>query len=117
MLVGLNACTRNDDHGLLAKKRRRAGASPWLIREKHLALITDLPVGEEAVEKINDRRDALLEALYGIYLGAPSPTRQAYGKAQAALGQYAETFISETEIDPLLPSGLGKGAYPERGSD
>ena len=117
VLLGLNTYTKNYDHGELTQKHRQAGADLWLIREKHLALITDLRVGKEAVEKITDRRDALLEDLHGIYSGAPSTTDKAYRRAQEALKQYEEMTFSDAEIDALLPSELRMGASPDRGSD
>ena len=117
VLLGLNTYTKNYDHGELAQKHRQAGADLWLIREKHLALITDLRVGKEAVEKITDRRDALLEDLHGIYSGAPSTTDKAYRRAQEALKQYEEMTFSDAEIDALLPNELRMGASPDRVSD
>lgn len=117
VLLGLNAYTKNYDHGELAQKHRQAGADLWLIRERYLALITDLRVGKEAVEKITARRDELLEDLHGIYLGAPSTTDKAYGRAQEALKQYEEMTFSDAEIDALLPSDLRKCGDPAKGGD
>ena len=85
VLLILNAYTKDYDLGELAQKHRQAAVDLWLIREKYLALITDLRVGKEAIEKITNRRDALLEDLRGIYSGAPSTNYQAYRKAQEAL--------------------------------
>ena len=95
-----------------AQKHRQAAANLWLVREKYLALVTDLRVGKESLEKITNRRDALLEDLHGVYLGAPSTTYQAYKKAQEALQQYDEMTFSDAEIDALLPSDLRKSATP-----
>ena len=108
ILLVLNAYTKNHDLGELAQKHRRAAADLWLIREKYLALITDLRVGEEALKKITNRRDALLNDLHGVYLGAPSTTYQAYKQAQEALQQYEEMTFSDDEIDALLPQELRK---------
>ena len=82
----------------------------WLIREKYLALLTDLRVEKEAIEKITNRRDLLLQDLHGVYLGAPSTTHQAYKKAQEALQHNEELTFSEAEIDALLPNALRKSA-------
>ena len=116
VLLILNAYTKNYDLGELAQKHRQAAADLWLIREKYLALLTDLRVGKEAIEKITNRRDVLLEDLHGIYLGAPSTTHQAYRKAQEALKRYEEMSFSNAEIDALLPSELRKSANPGRRS-
>ena len=105
-LLVLNAYTKDYDLGELAQKHRQAAADLWLIREKYLALVTDLRVGKESLKKITNRRDALLEDLHGVYLGAPSTNYQAYKKAQAALQQYDEMTFSDAEIDALLPREL-----------
>ena len=117
VLLILNAYTKDYDLGELAQKHRQAAADLWLIREKYLALITDLRVGKEVIAKITDRRDALLADLYGIYSGAPSTTYKAYRKAQEALKQYEEMTFADAEIDALLPSELRKSTNPGRGSD
>ena len=116
-LLALNAYTKDYDLGELAQKHRQAAADLWLVREKHLVLLTDLRVGKESIEKITDRRDGLLEDLHSIYSGAPSTTHKAYKKAQEALKQHEEMTFSDAEIDALLPSELRKSANPGRGSD
>ena len=116
-LLVLNAYTKDYDLGELAQKHRQASTDLWFIREKYLALITDLHAGEESLEKIMNRRDALLENLHGVYSEAPSTNSQAYKKAQEALQQCEEMTFSDAEIDALLPSELRKSANPGRGSD
>ena len=117
-LLALNAYTKNYDLGALAQKHRRAAADLWLIREKYLALVTDLRVGEEALVKITNRRDGLLDDLHGVYSGAPSTTYQAYKKAQEALQQDEGMTFSDAEIDAWLPRELRKSVDTGvRGSD
>lgn len=116
-LLTLNAYTKNYDLGELAQKHRRAAADLWLIREKYLALLTDLRAGEESLVKITNRRDMLLDDLHGVYSGAPSTTSQAYKKAQEALQQYEEMTFSDSEIDVLLPRVLRKSVDTVKGSD
>ena len=116
-LLVLNAYTKNYDLGELAQKHRQAATDLWLIREKYLALITDLRVGKESIEIITNRRDALLDDLHGVYSGAPSTTHQAYKKAQEALQRYEEMTFSDAEIDALLPSNLRKSASSGGRSD
>lgn len=108
-LLVLNAYTKNYDLGELAQKHRQAAADLWLLREKYLALITDLRIGKESLEKINARRDAILEDLHAVYSGAPSTTFAAYKKAQAALKQQEDMTFSDAEIDAFLPQELKKG--------
>ena len=108
-LLVLNTYTKNYDLGELAQKHRQASADLWFIREKYLALITDLHAGEESLENAMNRRDALLENLHGVYSEAPSTNYQAYKKAQKALQQCEEMTFSDAEIDALLPSELRGG--------
>ena len=117
ILLVINAYTKDHDLGELAQKHRQVAADLWLIREKYLALITDLRVGNESIERITARRDTLLEDLHGVYSGAPSTTDQAYKKAQAALQQYEEMTFSDAEIDALLPSEIRKSANQVVGND
>lgn len=107
-LLVLSAYTKNYDLGALAQKHRQAAADLWLIREKYLALITDLRIGKESLEKVSARRDALLEDLHGAYTGAPSTTFAAYRKAQKALQEQQEMTFSDEEIDAFLPKELRK---------
>lgn len=106
VLLVLNAYTKNYDLGALAQEHRRAAADLWLIREKYLALITDLRIGEETVEALTARRDGLLQELHGVYTGAPSTTFAAYRKAQQALQKQQEMSFSDEEIDAFLPKAL-----------
>lgn len=108
-LLALNAYTKSYDLGEFAQKHRQAAADLWLLREKYLALITDLRVGVESVEKITARRDAILEQLHGVYSGAPSTTFAAYNRAQEALKQHEDMTFSDAEIDAFLPKELRKG--------
>lgn len=116
-LLVLNAYTKDYDLGELAQKHRQAAADLWLIREKYLALITDLRVGKESLEKIAKRRDKLREDLHGVYSGAPSTTYQAYKKAQEAIQKYEEMAFSDGEIDALLPRELRRTAVEAKGAE
>lgn len=109
MLLVLNAYTKSYDLGELAQKHRQAAADLWLLREKYLALITDLRVGKESFEKIGARRDVILEDLHAVYSCAPSTTFAAYRKAQEALQQLEDMTFSDGEIDAFLPQELKKG--------
>ena len=113
-LLVLNAYTKDYDLSELAQKHRQAAADLWLIREKYLALITDLRVGEESLDRITARRDEILEDLYAVHSGAPNTTFQAYKKAQGALQQYEEMSFSDAELDALLPIALRRSASDKR---
>lgn len=109
ILLVLNAYTKDYDLGNLAQKHRQTAADLWLLRERYLALITDIKVGAESLEKIVARRDALLVNLHAVYSGAPSTTSAAYKKAQQALQQHEDMTFSDAEIDAFLPKELKKG--------
>ena len=113
----LNAYTKDYDLGELAQKHRQSAADLWLIREKYLSLLTDLRVGDESIESIRSRRDALLKELHGVYSGAPSTTVRAYTAAQKALQQWEEMTFSDDEIDKLLPRDLKRAASRSGGGE
>ena len=106
VLLALNAYTKNYDLGQLAQKHRQAAADLWIIREKYLALVADLRLGQESVAALKERRDSLLEQLHTVYAGAPSTNHKGYRKAQQALKRYEEMTFSDSEIDALLPREL-----------
>ena len=114
-LLVLNAYIKDYDLGELAQKHRQSAADLWLIRETYLSLLTDVR-GDEPIESIRSRRDALLKELHGVYSGAPSTTVRAYTEAQKALQQSEEMTLSDEEIDKLLPREL-KRAPSEPGGD
>ena len=116
-LLVLNAYTKDYDLGELAQKHRQSAADLWLIREEYLSLITDLRVGDESIENIRLRRDALLNQLHAVYSGAPSTTVRAYTEAQAALQQWEEMTFSEEEIDKLLPGKLRRAPSRSLGTE
>lgn len=107
-LLVLNAYTKNYDLGELAQKHRQAAAELWMLREKYLALITDLRAGASTLEELTKRRDDILDDLHAVYTGAPSTTFKAYKKAQEAIQEYDEMSFSDEEIDKLLPDALKK---------
>lgn len=108
-LLVLNAYTKNYDLGELSQKHRQAGADLWVIRERYLSLITDLRMGEKAIDVLQKERDGLLAELHSVYSGAPSTTYQAYKKAQEALKQLEDMTFSDEEIDAFLPKELKRG--------
>lgn len=112
-LLALNTYTKSYDLGALAQKHRQAAADLWLIREEYLALITDLRMKEDSIDKVVARRDVLLKKLHEVYSGAPSTNYMAYRKAQNALQEQEEMTFSDEEIDAFLPQALRKGGRSE----
>ena len=105
-LLALNAYTKDYDLGEVAQKHRQAGSDLWIIREKYLSLLTDIRVGDVALELIRSKRDALLDELHAVYVGAPSTNFEAYSRAQEALKKLEDMTFSDEEIDAFLPKEL-----------
>lgn len=107
-LLALNTYTKNYDLGSIAQKHRQAAADLWLVREEYLALITDLRMRKDSIDKIVARRDILLKRLHEVYSGAPSTNYAAYRNAQIALQKQEEMTFTDEEIDAFLPKVLRK---------
>lgn len=105
-LLALNAYTKDYDIGEIAQKHRQAGAELWIVREKYLSLLTDIRSGDVSLEAIRARRDALLDELHAVYVGAPSTNFKAYSRAQESLKKLEDMTFSDEEIDAFLPREL-----------
>ena len=105
-LLALNAYTKDYDLGEIAQKHRQAGAELWIVREKYLSLLTDIRTGDVLLESIRARRDALLDELHAVYVGAPSTNFKAYSRAQESLKKLEDMTFSDEEIDAFLPKEL-----------
>ena len=105
-LLALNAYTKDYDLGEIAQKHRQAGAELWIVREKYLSLLTDIRAGDVSLESIRVRRDALLDELHAVYVGAPSTNFKAYSRAQESLKKLEDMTFSDEEIDAFLPKEL-----------
>lgn len=105
-LLALNAYTKDYDLGQIAQKHRQAGAELWIVREKYLSLLTDIRTGDVSLESIRARRDALLDELHAVYVGAPSTNFKAYSRAQESLKKLEDMTFSDEEIDAFLPKEL-----------
>ena len=107
-LLAINTYIKEYDLGEVAQRHRQAAADIWKIREEYLSLITDLKIGEESIQDLQEGRDKLLEDLHALYSGAPSTTYKAYKKAQEALKSLEDMTFSDDEIDSFLPKDLKK---------
>ena len=109
-LLALNAYTKDYDLGEIAQKHRQAGAELWIVREKYLSLLTDIRTGDVSLESIRARRDALLDELHAVYVGAPSTNFKAYSRAQDAPKKLEDMTFSDEEIDAFLPKELKRNS-------
>lgn len=112
-LLALNAYTKDYDLGAIAQKHRQAGSDLWIIREKYLSLLTDIRLGDVALEIIRTRRDALQDELHAVYAGAPSTNFKAYSMAQDALKKLEDMTFSDKELDAFLPKELKRNSKEE----
>ncbi len=107
-LLVLNAYTKSYDIGEFAQKHRRAAADLWLIREKYLALITDLRVGKESIENICERLDAILEELHGGILRCAQHDVRGIQEGSGGIEASGHDFL-ECRDRRFLAEGTQKG--------
>lgn len=88
----------------------------WLIREKYLALLSEMRDGVLSPEGVRERRDLLLNELHAVDDHAPLVDRPTFQSARQALATAAETAFTDQEIDAFLPQSLRKEAFVEGGS-
>ena len=106
LLLAVNAYTKDYDLGELAQKHRQAATELWVIRERYLALLVDVRMGERPLDELLRVRDKLLDELHAAYVGAPSTNFAAYKKAQKSLRKWEDMTFSDGEIDAFLPQEL-----------
>jgi len=110
-LLALNAYTKDYDLGEIAQKHRQAWRGAMdSYREKYLSLLTDIRTGDVSLESIRARRDALLDELHAVYVGAPSTNFKAYSRAQESLKKLEDMTFSDEEIDAFLPKELKRAS-------
>jgi len=80
----------------------------WLIREKYIALISDVADRVTDSKSARIRRDELIEELYLVYENAPETDKVAYEAARKALKVNEEMTFTDKEIDAFLPASLRK---------
>lgn len=105
-LFGLNLYANTENLGVSAQRHRTTATSLWLIRERHLDLLTDIRSGDVLIDAIRARRDALTDDLARVYSGAPATWARAYEAARRALNVNEEMTFTDEELDNLLPPAL-----------
>jgi hypothetical protein len=88
----------------------------WLIREKYLALLSEMRDGALSPEGVRERRDLLLNELHAVDDHAPLVDRPTFQSARQALATAAETAFTDQEIDAFLPQSLRKEAFVDGGA-
>lgn len=83
----------------------------WLIREKYLALLSEMRDGVLSPEGVRERRDMLMNELHAVDDHAPIVDRPTLQSARQALATAAEKAFTDQEIDAFLPESLRKEAF------
>jgi len=78
----------------------------WLMREKHLNLLTDIKNEKLSMKIIAEKRDALTQDLAHIYENAPQTNDKDYSKAEKALNGNEKPRADDDEMDNFLPDNL-----------
>lgn len=78
----------------------------WLMREKHLNLLTDIKNETYVSETISKKRDALTLELSQIYESAPQTNKDDYKKASIALNGNEKPRADDDEMEHFLPENL-----------
>lgn len=89
-----------------AKQHQVASDKLWLIREKYVALLTDLDI--LSIKEVMKARDELRNETHELYVDSPKTNKKSYSDAQKALKKEEEQFFSENELDQMLPAHLRK---------
>jgi hypothetical protein len=97
------------DFDARASAHRFCGAQLWRIREQYRALLADLRDGDLPLDKVRERRDALMSILQAVYEKAPPADRAAYEAARREVPADHEAVLSDEEIDRFLPASLQIG--------
>ena len=105
-LLGLNMYSKEYSLIELSQRHKDAANRILLIRDKYRTLLTDLKIGNMALNVVQEARNVLLAEAHAVYSTMPNSTAQAYKRAQKALHEDEELTFTDDEIDLLLPSDL-----------
>lgn len=78
----------------------------WLMREKHLNLLTDIKNEISDFATNGQKRDLLINELNEIYRNAPQTSRKDYEKATKALNTDERPRADDSEMETFLPENL-----------
>lgn len=105
--LSLTLYTKDAKYEELIAAHRTSANELWYLREKYISLLTDfdsLPVSE-----IVKKRDELGEVSSKIYKSVATTSPEAFNSAKKKIKKKGGgSFISESELDLLLPSHLKK---------
>lgn len=102
--LGLSLYTKEMNYEHLIASHRVSADDLWLLREKYISLMTDIPTLSS--KEIALKRNELEKESALIYKKASPTTSEAYEMAQKALKEEEEQFFSNEELDLMLPPHL-----------
>lgn len=89
-----------------ANKHKQTANKLWLMREKHLNLLTDIKNEVYDLPIISQKRDELTLELSRIYESAPQTKDSDYEKAEKALNGNQKPKADDNEMKNFLPENL-----------
>ena len=101
LIVQLNFSPDKD-----ARKHKATAQKLWLMREKHLNLLTDIKNETYISETLSKKRDALTLELNSVYENAPQTSKTDYKKAGIALNSDEKPRADDEEMKNFLPDNL-----------
>ena len=106
VLLGLSAYITSTNLDSKSQRHIQTANRLWLVREKYIALLTDLHNLDSA--QVIEERDRLTSEVADIYAVAPLTSSDAYCKARKALKENEEQYFSQEELNKMLPAHLRK---------
>lgn len=88
----------------IQKSHRDTANKLWSIREDYFSLLIDFNIIEE--DEIISRRDQLKDRVQAVYDLAPITDSNSYTIAQKFLNEIESDFLSEEELNKILPKSL-----------
>lgn len=104
ILLVIRFINPNDILGKKIENHKNSANKIWVVKEKYLSLLTDLPYLD--VSNIKEKRNQLIEETNLIYQSVPQTSNKAYSQAQKALKENEEQFFTKEELNKILPEHL-----------
>jgi len=101
LIVQLNFSPDKD-----ALRHKATAQKLWLMREKHLNLLTDIKNETYVSETLSKKRDALTIELNNVYENALQTSKSDYKKAGIALNSDEKPRADDEEMENFLPENL-----------
>ena len=107
IVVTLTIIIKTANHKERSYKHKNTANALWKLREEYLSLLADMKYIH--VDDVRRKRDLLIQKTEEVYSCAPQTSAKAYKMAQKAINEEEEQFLSDEEIDNMLPVDLRRG--------